>query len=280
MKKWILIVPALILAGCSQQPQKDWDKADEYQRTRYSQDKDSMPTHGDKGVETADAIPRHEPKTRAGNITPYKVFGKTYHVLPTEKGYKATGEASWYGMKFHGHKTSNGEVYDVNKMSAAHKTLPLPSYVKVTNLENGKSCVVRVNDRGPFKDSRLIDLSYAAAKKLDYINSGTARVKVEAITPKGMAVSAPTYIANNTKPSAFKAKDKVFLQVGAYKDEQIAQKQYQYLAKAIDAPLILKRSIDSYFRLFVGPIAHKKTDAITEALAQAGFPKPLLLQEL
>lgn len=128
-----------------------------------------------------DAVPM--PHYGAYKANPYTVLGKTYYPMPDGKRYLATGTASWYGTKFHGQATANGEKYDLYGMSAAHKTLPLPSYVKVTNLDNGKSVILRVNDRGPFYSDRIIDLSFAAAKKLGYAESGTARVKVEGIDP-------------------------------------------------------------------------------------------------
>ena len=128
-----------------------------------------------------DAQPRREPITRAGNKSPYTVLGKTYTLLPSAKGYRVRGTASWYGSKFHGESTANGETYDAMAMTAAHCTLPIPSYVQVTNLENGRRAIVRVNDRGPFVDNRVIDLSYAAATKLGYANKGTALVEVVGI---------------------------------------------------------------------------------------------------
>jgi rare lipoprotein A len=130
-----------------------------------------------------DAVPRRDPITRAGNKNPYTVLGKTYRILPSSKGYRARGTASWYGTKFHGENTANGERYDLYEMTAAHCTLPIPTYVLVTNLENGRQCVVRVNDRGPFVSDRIIDLSYAAATKLGYVGKGTAPVEVVAIDP-------------------------------------------------------------------------------------------------
>ena len=131
-------------------------------------------------------IPDATPTLHTGpyKANPYTVLGKTYFPLQESKTYVASGTASWYGTKFHGQNTANGEVYDLYGMSAAHKTLPLPSYVRVTNLDNNKSVVLRVNDRGPFYSDRIIDLSYAAAKKLGYAETGTARVKVEGIDPQ------------------------------------------------------------------------------------------------
>lgn len=128
-------------------------------------------------------IPVAEPRTLAGNRSPYTVNGVSYRVMESEAGYTATGTASWYGRKFHGHRTSNGEIYDMFQLSAAHRSLPIPSYARVTNLENGRSVVVRVNDRGPFHSERIMDLSYAAATLLGYAAQGTARVRIEAIVP-------------------------------------------------------------------------------------------------
>jgi len=131
-------------------------------------------------------IPDATPTLHTGpyKAAPYSVLGKTYFPLQESKTYVQSGTASWYGTKFHGQNTANGEVYDLYGMSAAHKTLPLPSYVRVTNLDNNKTVILRVNDRGPFYSDRIIDLSYAAAKKLGYAETGTARVKVEGIDPQ------------------------------------------------------------------------------------------------
>ena len=145
--------------------------------------KDSVPDY----VPDVDAIPEPEvvpePRSRYGNRS-YAVLGKRYHVMDTADGYLEQGTASFYGKKFHGRRTSNQEVYDMYAFSAAHKSLPLPSFVRVTNLDNGKSVVVRVNDRGPFHAGRIIDLSYAAAVKLDFVRRGTARVEVQALSPE------------------------------------------------------------------------------------------------
>ena len=147
---------------------------------RYSQRHDSAPQREQDNISTQNATPIFEPYNPA-NLRSYKVLGKRYHPLKTGKGYTATGEASWYGQKFHGHLTANGEIYNMYAMSAAHKTLPIPSYVQVTNLVNQTSAIVRINDRGPFHDARLIDLSYAAAKKLDILKTGTAKVRIDVI---------------------------------------------------------------------------------------------------
>jgi rare lipoprotein A len=134
--------------------------------------------------EIADAIPLQEFKSRSGNPETYVIDGVTYHVMDTSDGYREEGLASWYGGYFHGRRTSSGDVYDMYLMTAAHKSLPLPTYVRVTHLENGRSVVLRVNDRGPFVEDRIIDLSYAAAAKLRMADSGTARVEVVALDPR------------------------------------------------------------------------------------------------
>jgi len=130
-----------------------------------------------------DAVPKPEVKTRSGNPESYEIDGKVYRVLDTSEGYRETAMASWYGQAFQGRRTSSGEPYDMYQMTAAHKTLPIPTYVRVTNMENGRSVVVRVNDRGPFIEGRIIDLSLVAAQKLDMVRNGTARVEVVALDP-------------------------------------------------------------------------------------------------
>ena len=130
----------------------------------------------------ADAKPKYEPTSKLGNPPSYAVLGKRYHVMKQREGFTERGIASWYGKKFHGRKTSNGEIYNMYAMTAAHKTLPLPAYVNVRNLQNGREIVVRVNDRGPFHAGRIIDLSYAAAKKLDIIRKGTGRVEIRDVS--------------------------------------------------------------------------------------------------
>lgn len=170
--------------------------------SRYSQKHDSVPTRLPTKLELKEPVPKVVAPSRGGNKN-YQVFGIPYSVLKTAEGYKATGTASWYGKKFHGHLTSNGEVYDMYAFSAAHKSLPLPTYLQVTNLANNKSVIVRANDRGPFHQDRLIDLSYSAAYKLGMLSKGTAKVSIEAITKSNLAKFVkPTYsndvIATNT----------------------------------------------------------------------------------
>ncbi|NRA20037.1 MAG: septal ring lytic transglycosylase RlpA family protein [Oceanospirillaceae bacterium] len=175
----MLLVPLLVV-GCASQE----TKTAKTNAGRYKVVKDYGPDAKIDVSHVADAVPKVEPLSRGGNRSRYKVFGKEYSVLASSAGYSETGGASWYGKKFHGYLTANGEKYDMFKMSAAHKSLPIPTYVEVTNLANGRKIIVRVNDRGPFHKGRIIDLSYAAASKLDMLKQGTSQVSVVAIDPK------------------------------------------------------------------------------------------------
>lgn len=157
-------------------------QSDIYQAVRYKQLSDSAPKAPPQLDDIPDALPKYEPKSAGGNMPVYTVRGKQYKVLESAEGFSQEGGASWYGQKFHGHKTSNGEIYDMYSMSAAHKNLPIPTYVKVTRLDTQQSVIVRVNDRGPFHSGRIIDLSYAAAHRLGMLKEGTAQVRLEAIT--------------------------------------------------------------------------------------------------
>ena len=150
---------------------------------------DGPPAKAPPGAGVPDAQPRPEPRSRYGNPPHYEVFGKRYYVMDESIGYTERGVASWYGKKFHGRRTSSGEPYDMYGMTAAHKSLPLPTYARVTNLRNGRSIVVRINDRGPFVDNRLIDLSYAAATRLDMVREGTTLVEIEAIDTRALAAT-------------------------------------------------------------------------------------------
>lgn len=155
--------------------------------------KDAAPKskHAAAKVERSEAvIPRVEPKSKYGNPPSYVVFGKRYYVMDSAKGYVEEGIASWYGTKFHGRPTSSQEPYDMYAMTAAHKSLPLPTYARVTNKQNGRSVIVRINDRGPFHDNRIIDLSYAAATKLGIVEKGTGLVEVRAIDPSKMSLAS------------------------------------------------------------------------------------------
>lgn len=193
-----------------------------------------------------DAIPKAEPRSAKGNPTFYTVLGKRYFVLKSSADYAERGVASWYGPGFHAKSTSNGERYDMYAMSAAHKTLPLPSYVQVTNLRNGRTVTVRVNDRGPFKDGRIIDLSYTAASKLGMLRDGTAFVEVRAVS-----VSEPSQDAPVAPTSA------LFVQAGAFATEANAAKLVNDLkAQGVANATVRGDQVDgrTLYRVRVGPV--------------------------
>lgn len=192
-----------------------------------------------------DAVPKAEPRSAKGNPPFYDVLGKRYFVLPTAAGYVERGVASWYGPGFHAARTSNGEPYDMYAMTAAHKTLPLPSYVRVTNLRNGRSVVLRVNDRGPFKDGRIIDVSHTAATKLGILREGTAFVEVQAILPEQPSHPSPP------EPAP------LFVQAGAFATESNASRLLAQLrAKGIDKGFVREDRVNDkpMFRVRIGPI--------------------------
>tara|TARA_Y100000588_G_C14203748_1_gene903685 strand:- start:459 stop:1283 length:825 start_codon:yes stop_codon:yes gene_type:complete len=185
--------------------------------------KDGPPSFKSKKTQTS-AYPKLEPYSRYGNRASYDVDGRQYHVLASSHGYKARGIASWYGTKFHQKNTSSGESYDLYAMTAAHKTLPLPTYVKVKNIVNNREVVVKVNDRGPFHENRIIDLSYGAAKKLDILEKGTGLVEIEAIHPPGF---------DNTPL-------KYFIQIGAYSRKEMADKRASEITSLTHKPSFLE----------------------------------------
>lgn len=233
--------------------------------TRYQHEKDFAPLLKMDPDNIPDAVPRKEPIKAVGNKSPYMVFGKVYHVMDDPRGYKEQGGASWYGLKFHGHKTSNGEIYDIQGMTAAHKTLPIPSYVKVTNVANGRSAIVRVNDRGPFHDSRIIDLSYAAATKLGYIQQGVAQVIVEAI-------DVDQWEQSHRQPLPPAAVKNVWLQVGAYSQAVSAQTIQQNLVQKLAWPSRVESGSDGLHRVRIGPVAESDIPHINSQLLIHGFP--------
>lgn len=250
----------LALSGCSV-------------KTSYEPDADYGP---DKPVDVShvkDAVPRQEPRSRYGNPASYKVNGKTYQVRKSAAGYREKGVASWYGLKFHGRSTSSGEPYDIYKMTAAHKTLPLPTYARVTNLQNGKSVVVKINDRGPFHNNRIIDLSYAAASKLDILSKGTGLVEVRTIDPS-------QYDANEqaSEPPANPI-NTVWLQVGAFSSAYNAQQLKAKLEPQLDLPIRINQ-INQLHKVAVGPIKTlEKLDELTVELENLGISGTHLITE-
>ncbi len=243
-----------------------------------------------------DAVPKPEPITIAGNKSPYTVFNKTYTVMPDSLGYQTRGTASWYGTKFHGRKTSNGETYSIYRMTAAHKTLPIPSYVRVTNLENNRQVIVRVNDRGPFHGDRVIDLSYAAAVKLGYADKGTARVEIEAIDTRGQLVASKsepiptsTETKTETKTEVKNENDSLppkhrshYLQAGAFQTEQAALSLQQRLQGFTKERVFVERpdTEQSYYRVRIGPLASLiVAQQLRESLQSANLAVPNLLYQ-
>jgi rare lipoprotein A len=206
-----------------------------------------------------DAVPRAERLHRYAN-RPYQVFGKDYVPAAAPAPFRQTGVGSWYGRRFHGLPTSSGEAYDMYAMTAAHPTLPIPSYARVTNLANGRSVVVRINDRGPFHSDRVIDLSYTAAWKLGYVQAGSARVEVQALLPDG---APPLQQASKPEPTApqFPTRATIteptgfYLQLGAFSSRQAAEsfrvRVHRELAWLSDAIRVI--GVVSVFRLHVGP---------------------------
>jgi len=218
--------------------------------------KDGPPSYNVDVSRIPDAVPKREPLAKYGNMSSYKVYGKRYYTLGTSRNYDKVGVASWYGTKFHAHKTSSGERYDMLSMTAAHKTLPLPTYVEVTNLKNNNKVIVKVNDRGPFSSNRIIDLSYVAAKKLGMIGRGTTKVRVRAIDPD--AYNRPTLFASRSSKTPVQEanSEDMYLQVGAFKTRTNAEHMKHKLANMIATPIQIAAPTyrTKLYRVKVGPI--------------------------
>jgi rare lipoprotein A len=225
-----------------------------YQSKRMPPEKDGAPP-GPLPEKFKQVIPVNAPLSRYGNPSAYHVNGHTYEVMTSSSGYRTRGLASWYGTKFHKQRTSSGEDYDMYALTAAHKTLPIPCYVKVKNLQNGREAIVKVNDRGPFHDGRVLDLSYAAAAKLGLFPKGTAMVEVEALT---------TTSAGHAQPAHY------YLQAGAFESEKLAQALRLKLAKLSPSPVFIEKNQNRYL-VRVGPFATKQmSDSLKNTLARNG----------
>lgn len=255
----ILLFVFLLIAGCSTTSHKTADGP-----PHYAVDVSKIP----------DAKPKVEPLSKLGNQT-YHVFGKKYYVMDSSKNYVERGVASWYGTKFHNRSTSSGEQYDMLAMTAAHKSLPLPTYVEVTNLKNGRKVIVKVNDRGPFEANRIIDLSYAAAKKLDMVGKGTAYVEVRAINPAHGLFTNDFFIAKHKQKTYVHLADltkktspknqtaATYLQVGAFKNKSNAEKLQRQLLAMVSTPVRITQLRGNHlYRVQIGPI--KNNTAIAE----------------
>lgn len=252
----LYIVAITILSGCS---------------VSYEKDKDSGPISGAVDVSSIpDAIPRVEPKSRYGNPKSYVVRDKRYYVMNNSDGFVQRGLASWYGKKFHGRRTSSGETYDMYAMTAAHKTLPLPTYLEVLNLENGKNIIVKANDRGPFHENRIIDLSYTAAEKLGIVKKGTGLVEIRAINPRTFGKGrAPVTTAVNYRTRA------LYIQAGSFKQLVNAENLRKDLV-GVDAHLVNINEIiingQPAYRVRIGPISDIDTaDRIVSSLSKHGI---------
>lgn len=325
-RRWLLaaVVP-MLLAGCAggggQAPSEPGKAASSPAAAstggggRYAMTGDAYPMDPPDISRIADAVPRVEAPSRGGNRPTYEVWGKTYRVLPDARGYVRQGTASWYGEKFHGYATSNGEIYDMYKMSAAHRSLPLPSYVRVTNQDNGRSAIVRVNDRGPFHNDREIDLSYAAAARLDILDRGTGRVKVEAIdveqwlaenggssggsasngaasasvapparpavsqlasAPAPQAVTAANVSAASGRPADGSP---IFLQIAALGSAESAQALQARLQAELSRPVRIAAS-PGVHRVQVGPLASAdQVEPVRGELRRAGFEQSFVVND-
>jgi rare lipoprotein A len=264
--KLTLLVVVISLAGCASKT------------SRYYQSNDSAPVKLPQDIVLEDAKPKHE-NYAAATLRPYQVLGRNYKPLLNAKGYSQQGQASWYGQKFHGHRTANGEVYDMYRMTAAHKTLPLPSFVRVTNLSNGRQVVVRVNDRGPFHSERIIDLSYAAALKLDYLKTGVANVKLDVVhvdpngnitVGNGPTISADEYFNTGVVQTQNSTRS-LFIQVAALQDRDKINQLASGLAMLYQIPT--QTPIEQgIYRLRLGPLANEQQagELLTE-LKQNGY---------
>lgn len=241
------VVIATLLAGCAAVVEQDG------------------PGYRRVDSDTPDAVPRDEPLSRYGNPESYEVFGKTYYPMKSAQGFVEKGIASWYGSKFHGRKTSSGEIYDMYAMTAAHKQLPLPTWVEVRNLENGATAVVKVNDRGPFHDNRIIDLSYAAATRLGIVDKGTGFVEIRAVSAGDKAGHGR--VAGDTAPADTAA---LYLQIGAFSDRNNARRLAERVRASLPFGVVVREAKvngRTVYRVQVGPVVSvDNADHIVAAL--------------
>lgn len=251
----------VLLAGCA--------------TSRYDVDVDSGPAVAPDLRHVQEPVPKKEPRSRYGNPKSYTVLGRTYHVLDSAEGFTERGIASWYGNKFHGKRTSSGEPYDMYAMTAAHKTLPLPVHVRVTNLDNGKSVVVRVNDRGPFKEGRIIDLSYAAAHKLAMTGTGTARVEIQTLTGSddstGERDSGVNVGDSATSDGPF------FVQIASFRREDSADEVAAQARALVGYPVKVYEADGpdgTVYRVRVGPLSRRDyAEKVLEHLEDNGYER-------
>jgi len=230
------------------------------------------------GGQKADSKPLK--KSKYGNPSSYIVLGKRYYVMESANGFKQRGIASWYGPDFHGKRTSSGETYNMHAMTTAHKTLPIPVYVRVKNLANGKSIVVLVNDRGPFAHDRIIDLSYAAAKKLEVVGPGTAKVEIVALdASKNVTKSSPRAIPLRDE----KHQSKMFIQLGAFSSKDNALKLSTELKTSREKAIVIKQAKTAkgdLFRVQIGPLLDlAEANSIQKRLKKKGYQNARIVIE-
>ncbi|MGP4845650.1 septal ring lytic transglycosylase RlpA family protein [Marinobacter sp. 1Y8] len=271
---------ALILAGCASDPSPS--SSSQSSSSRYSISQDRAPTEDYDVSGLQDAVPKYEAPSRGGNKSPYTVWGKQYTVMADASGYVEQGTASWYGEKFHGHKTSNGETFDMYEMSAAHKSLPLPSYARIRNLDNGREVIVRVNDRGPFHGNRIIDLSYAAAKKLGYQGHGTANVEIAAITvlPDGsMHIAGESSAKPPRKKNTDNGEEGFFVQVASFSQPDSAERLSRELRDVTESPVRVY-AVGNFHRVQVGPFTgRQQAEQQIQRIKQGGFGNPIVVTD-
>lgn len=252
--KLIALLSVLLLGACS---------------TALREPADGKPLKAISAAEVSDAQPRPETILAAGNTSPYTVNGVEYRVLESSRGYRERGIASWYGSKFHGRNTANGDVFDAYAASAAHRSLPLPSYARVTNLSNHRSIIVKVNDRGPFHADRVIDLSYGAAVRLGFAEQGTASVEVVALSVEGAEdLRADPALA------AWKS-DYRYLQVGSFSKADSARSLQRQLSALTDAAVMVSEVQlhgSAFYRVRIGPVADRaRLLVLREELIELGY---------
>ena len=265
-----LICLVLLLSGCGGTPKRT--------------SSDGPPSERNIDIsKIKNPVPKKEKKSRYGNPKSYVVFGKRYYVMDSARGYQEVGDASWYGKKFHGRRTSSGETYDMYDMTAAHKKLPLPTYVRVKNLENGRSIIVKVNDRGPFHENRIIDLSYVAALKLDIVKKGTARVEVTAIDPGSPRRQASREQRTPIKTPTTQSRSGFFIQAGSFSSStnasNLKNKISDYTAHLVSViPVTLQDK--TWYRVLVGPVSNAKiANDIVYKLEQMGITEPKFINQ-
>ena len=266
-----LVMSIFVLAACASAP-----------KSRYTMHVDSAPITLIPDHEPSIIVPQYEPY-RLANMRPYTIRGIDYQPILSGKGVIEKGYASWYGQKFHGHLTSNGEVFDMYEFTAAHKTLPLPSYARVTNDKNNKSIIVRINDRGPFHHNRILDLSFAAAKELDYLSSGTAKITLEVIH---VDEDNMVTVANNPSipldqyldPSPIEHKsNQLFIQIAAFNDKAKAESLAQAANVIYQHPATISSAKNKVYRTLIGPIDNRTlADALLLDVKGTGYDQAFI----